>query len=99
MGRTSKPLGQIIAESVRGEHEAWPLDPAYPKMRLHEDGFKAGDRQSVLWQMRDCAVEGTPIPEWAAKAFCDALEAVVTCQSTWEQEFGDVPAKGRKVAL
>jgi hypothetical protein len=29
VGEPSKPLGQIIAESVRGEHEAWPTDPAY----------------------------------------------------------------------
>jgi hypothetical protein len=94
MGASSKPLGQIIAESVRGEHEAWPIDTAYLLEPSHEDGFSAGDKQRVLWQIYDCAVQGTPIPRWAAKAFCDALETVVTCQSTWEQAFDDVPAKG-----
>jgi hypothetical protein len=91
---TSKPLGQIIAESVRGEHKAWPTDPAYSTKGSHEDSFADGDKQRVLWQIYDCAVAGAPIPKWAAKAFCDSLAAVVTCQSTWEREFGDVPAKG-----
>jgi hypothetical protein len=91
---TSKPLGQIIAESVRGEHKAWPTDPAYSTKGSHEDSFADGDKQRVLWQIYDCAVAGAPIPKWAAKAFCDSLVAVVTCQSTWEREFGEVPAKG-----
>jgi hypothetical protein len=90
----SKPLGQIIVESVRGEHKAWPTDPAYSTGASHADGFTSGDRQRVLWQIYDSAVEGSPIPEWASKAFCDALVAVVTYQSTWEREFGEVPAKG-----
>jgi hypothetical protein len=95
VAKSSKPLGQIIAESVRGEHDGWPTDPQYSTKGSHEDRFNAGDKQRVLWQIYDCAVEGTPIPKWAAKAFCDALVAVVTCQSSWEREFGDVPAKGR----
>jgi hypothetical protein len=93
--KPSKPLGQIIAESVRGEHEAWPTDPGYSTKGPHEERFGAGDKQRVLWQIYDCAVDGTPIPKWAAKAFCDSLVEVVTCQSTWEREFGEVPAKGQ----
>jgi len=91
----SKPLGQIISESVRDKHKAWPLDRDYPANPSHEDGFKK-DKQRVLWQIHDCAMDGRLIPDWAARAFCDALVRVVTCQSTWQQEFGEVPARGRR---
>jgi hypothetical protein len=97
MTTRSKPLGQIISESVRTKHKAWPLDLNYSPNPSHEDGFKRhGDSQRVLWQIHDCARDGNSIPEWAATAFCDALVRVMTCQSTWQQEFGDVPARGRK---
>ena len=61
----SKPLGQIIAEAVRGEHEGWPLDPdpAFKPEPSHEKAFRAGDGQRVLWQIYDCIQDRTEIPE------------------------------------
>lgn len=96
MNKPSKPLGQIIAKSARGEHDGWPTDPAYPVVPSHEEGFRAGDPQRVLWQIYDCAENGTPIPEWAAKAFCDRLSRVAQCELSWEEAFGKVPADGTK---
>jgi hypothetical protein len=80
---------------VRGEHKGWPLDPDHPAGGSHEEGFKKGDKQRLLWQIYDCAKTGTTIPEWAAMAFCDALYEIVTCRKTWDQAFGEVPAKRR----
>jgi hypothetical protein len=79
---------------VRGEHDAWLTDPAYPTGGSHEERYNAGDKQRVLWQIYDCSTSDTPIPKWAVKALTDSLVAVVTCQSTWDKEFGEVPAKG-----
>jgi len=93
--KTSKPTGRIIAESVRGEHKAWPLDPSYPANPSHEDAFKKDrDNQRVLWQIYDCAERGEPIPPWAATAFRDLLEKVMRCELTWSEAFGRIPAKG-----
>jgi hypothetical protein len=95
MRKPSKLLSRIIAESVRGEHDAWLLDKTYPKEPSHEKAFRENDdRERMLWQIYDSAQAGTPIPEWAANAFCDALIRVVTRASTWNKEFGEVPAKG-----
>jgi hypothetical protein len=91
----SKSLGQIISESARGEHKAWPLDKAF-KAGPHKKRFREGDRQAALWEIYDCAQAGVAIPEWAATAFCDALIDVVTCQITWDDAFGKVPAKTPK---
>jgi hypothetical protein len=91
---TSKPLGQIIAEAIRGEHEGWPLDDSFDPERSHEEAFKAGDGQRVLWQIYDCIQDGKRIPEWAATAFCERLIAAVTCNTTWNDAFGEIPAKG-----
>jgi hypothetical protein len=96
MKKLSKPLGQIIAASVRGEHDAWLLDKTYAREPSHEKAFRDGDGQRILWQIYDSAQAGTRIPEWAANAFCDALIRVVTCASTWNEEFGEVPAKGSR---
>ena len=96
MNKPSKPLGQIIAESARGEHDGWPIDPTYPAELSHEEGFKAGDTQRVLWQLYDCAANGTPIPEWAATAFRDRLSRIAQCELSWEEAFGKVPAVGFK---
>jgi len=35
----SKPLGQIISESARGEHDAWLIDLAHPTVGSHEERF------------------------------------------------------------
>ena len=94
MKKPSKPIGQIMAESVRDEHDAWELDPAYPKNPSHEDAFKRdGDNQKVLWQIYYCAERGERIPDWAATAFCDLFEQVMKCEKTWSEAFGEVPAK------
>src|SRR5262249_7725680 len=37
---------------------------------------------------------GTPVPEWAATAFCDILTKAATCNTTWNKSFGEIPAKG-----
>jgi hypothetical protein len=71
MTQPSKPLSQIIEESVQGEHAAWPLDPAYKVEGSYEDRYKDGDNQIVLWEVYRCAKEGSAIPDWAAKAFAD----------------------------
>ena len=90
----SKPLGQIIAEAIRGEHEGWPLDPAFDPEPSHRKAFEEGDGQRVLWQIYDCIQDGAAIPEWAATAFCERLIAAVTCNATWNEAFGEIPAKG-----
>jgi hypothetical protein len=94
----SKPLSQIIAEAIRGEHEGWPLDPAFPKEPSHKKAFfsKKPDGQRVLWQIHDSIRAGKPIPKWAATAFCKLLVKVVTCNSTWNEAFGEIPAKGTR---
>jgi hypothetical protein len=93
MKKPSKPIGQIMAESVRAEHKGWPLDPTYPENPSHESGFKDdGDNQRVLWQIYDCAEHGEPIPPWAATAFREVFEKVMSCKLTWEEAFGKVPA-------
>jgi hypothetical protein len=90
--KPSKPTVQIMAESVRAEHDAWPLDPAYPKNPSHEDAFKKDrDNQRVLWQIYDCFGDGDPVPPWAQTAFRDLLEKVVSCRLTWDEAFGKVP--------
>lgn len=50
----------------------------------------------MLWQIYDCIQDDASIPEWAATAFCERLVAVVTCDKTWNEVFGEVPAKGSK---
>jgi hypothetical protein len=62
----NKPLNQIIEESVQGEHDAWPLDPAYKVKGSYEDRYREGDNQIVLWEIYRCAKEGSAIPDWAA---------------------------------
>jgi hypothetical protein len=74
---SSKPLGQIIAESVQGKHDAWPLDDAYSAEGSFEERFNKGDNQIVLWEIYRCAKDSEPIPEWAAEAFCSLLIRVV----------------------
>ena len=97
MTKPTKPIGQIMAESVRDEHDAWPLDPAYPKNPSHEDAFKRdGDNQRVLWQIYDCAERGERIPDWAATAFRDLFIKVMSCELTWEKAFGNVPASRKR---
>ena len=91
----SKRLGQIIAEAIRGEHEGWPLDDAFDPEPSHKKAFEQqGDGQRVLWQIYDCIQDRTEIPEWAATAFCERLIAAVTCNTTWNEAFGEIPAKG-----
>ena len=97
MKEPSKSTARIMEEAVRGEHEGWPLDPAYPRNPSHESGFKDDhDNQRVLWQIYDCAKVGDPIPPWAAIAFRDLLEKVMRCELTWSEAFGQVPAAGHK---
>jgi hypothetical protein len=47
-------------------------------------------------EIHDCIQKGGPIPDWAATAFCEQLVAVVTCNKTWNEVFGEVPARGSK---
>jgi hypothetical protein len=94
--KPSKPIAQIMEETVRGEHDAWPLDPTYPPGGSHEDGFKAGDNQRVLWEIYQRAGEGKPIPRWAANAFRDLFIKVMSCELSWGEAFGQVPAGGHK---
>jgi hypothetical protein len=90
----NKPLNQIIEESVQGEHDAWPLDPAYKVKGSYEDRYREGDNQIVLWEIYRCAKEGSAIPDWAAQAFADLFLKVVKCELSWDQAFGKVPADG-----
>jgi hypothetical protein len=94
----SKPLSQIIAEAIRGEHKGWPLDPAFPVEPSHQKAFfsKKSDNQRVLWQIHDCIKAGKSIPEWTATAFCEILAKAVTCNTTWNEAFGEIPAKGSR---
>jgi hypothetical protein len=94
MTKPSKLLNQIIEESVKGKHEAWPLDPAYKAEGSYKDRYQDGDNQIVLWEIYRCAQEGSVIPDWAAKAFADLFLKVVTCELRWDQAFGKVPADG-----
>jgi hypothetical protein len=91
-----KSLFEIIEESVERGRGGWDLDPAHPAKGSFEDRFrKRADKQIVLWEISRCIKNNTPIPEWAGIAFRLALERVVTCESTWDQAFGKVPAGGR----
>jgi hypothetical protein len=95
MKSTYKSLFEIIEESVEHGRGGWDIDPAHPAKGSYEDRFRAGDKQIPLWEISRCIKNNTPIPEWAGIAFRVALERVVTCQSTWDQAFGKVPAGGR----
>jgi hypothetical protein len=86
---------EIIEESVETGRGGWDIDPAHPARGSYEDRFRAGDKQIVLWEISRCIKNKTRIPEWAGSAFRVALERVATCESTWEQAFGKVPAEGR----
>jgi hypothetical protein len=90
-----KSLFEIIEESVEAGRGGWDLDPAHPAKGSYEDRFRRGDKQIVLWEISRCIKNDTPIPKWAGIAFRRALERVVTCESTWDQAFGKVPAGGR----
>ena len=95
MKSTYKSLFEIIEESVEHGRGGWDIDPAHPAKGSYEDRFRAGDKQIPLWEISRCIKNNTPIPEWAGIAFRVALKRVVTCQSTWDQAFGKVPAGGR----
>jgi hypothetical protein len=96
MKSTYKSLFEIIEESVERGRGGWDLDPAHPRRgRSYEKRFRTGDKQIVLWEISRCIKNKKAIPEWAGIAFRVALERVVTCESTWDQAFGKVPAGGR----
>jgi hypothetical protein len=91
-----KSLFEIIEESVEHGRGGWDLDRAYPAKGSYEDRFRSGgDKQIVLWEISRCIKNNTLIPKWAGIAFRRALERVVTCERTWDQAFGKVPAGGR----
>src|SRR5215469_4122273 len=91
-----KSLFEIIEESVERGRGGWDIDPAHPARGPYENRFRKGaDKQSVLWEISRCIKNNTLIPKWAGIAFRLALERVVTCESTWDQAFGRVPAGGR----
>jgi hypothetical protein len=96
MKSTYKSLFEIIEESVERGRGGWDLDPAHPRLcRSYDERFRAGDKEIVLWEISRCIENKMPIPEWAGIAFRVALERVVTCESTWDEAFGKVPASGR----
>jgi hypothetical protein len=95
MKSSYKSLFEIIEDSVESGRSGWDIDPAHPARGSYEDRFRAGDKQIVLWEISRCIKNKTPIPEWAGIAFRVALERVVTCENTWDQAFGKVPAGGR----
>jgi hypothetical protein len=96
MKSTYKSLFEIIEESVERGRGGWDLDPAHSSVgRSYEERYRAGDQQIVLWEISRCIKYNKPIPEWAGIAFRVALERVVTCERTWDQAFGRVPAGGR----
>jgi hypothetical protein len=91
-----KLLFEIIEESVESGRGGWDIDPAHrSRGRSYEERFRAGDKQIVLWEISRCIKNNMPIPEWAGIAFRVELERVVTCERTWEEAFGKVPAGGR----
>ena len=91
----NKPLHKPDNLAVgQGEHDAWPLDPAYKVKGSYEDRYREGDNQIVLWEIYRCAKEGSAIPDWAAQAFADLFLKVVKCELSWDQAFGKVPADG-----
>jgi len=90
-----KSLFDIIEESVKKGRGGWDIDPAHEAKGSYEDRFRKGDKQIVLWEISRCIKNRTSIPEWAGIAFRLALERVVTCESTWDEAFGKVPAGGR----
>jgi hypothetical protein len=95
MKSTYRSRLEIIEDSVESGRAGWDIDPAHPAKGSYEDRFRAGDKEIVLWEIARSIKNKAPIPEWAGNAFRVALERVVTCESTWEQAFGKVPAGGR----
>jgi hypothetical protein len=92
-----KSLFEVIEDSVESGRGGWDLDPnpKYKAEGTFEDRFKRGDKQIVLWEISRCIKNSTSIPPWAGAAFREALKNVVTCEETWDQAFGKVPASGR----
>ena len=87
-------LNQAIIRAVRGEPSPWPINPKYQWKGDFEFTFKAGDKQILLWAIRDYAERGEPIPPWATDALHDVLMRAAKFEfNTWDDAFGKIPAK------
>jgi hypothetical protein len=88
-------LNRAIVRAVHGDPSPWPLDPAHPPRGTFEDRFKAGDKQILLWAIRDCAERGETIPKWAAEALHTVLMGAAKFEfETWDGAFGKIRGKG-----
>jgi hypothetical protein len=93
-------LDRAIVRAVRGEPSPWPLDRAYPPKGTFKDRFKAGDKQILLWAVRDCAERGEAIPKWAAEALHTILIRAAKFEfETWDDAFGKIPGRAPTVTV
>ena len=89
------PIHEAILRAGRGEKSPWPTDKKYPvKGRNHQERFRKGDKQALLWAIEECGQEGKVIPPWAADAFSDLMARA--CEGvefeTWDEVFGKIMA-------
>ena len=91
----SELLDRAIVRKVQGQPSPWPIDTRFKWRGDFECTFKAGDKQILLWAIRDYAERGEPIPPWATDALHKVLMRAAKFEfNTWDDAFGKIPAKG-----
>jgi hypothetical protein len=64
----------------------------------HRQRYVAGDENSILPALFECAMDGLPIPAWCAQAFINAFREVKTYRAkSWDDVFGSPHPKGTQL--
>jgi hypothetical protein len=98
MAREDYPLDAIM-EAVRDiEGLSDILGYAQVSAFSQRMWLETGDMKFVLMAIKDCAIYGEVIPEWAANAFCRAYRDVTYKRAgSWDDVFGRPIKKGERL--
>jgi hypothetical protein len=69
--------------------------------RLDEwcERYQAGDKEALTRCLNQCMTFNSPVPEWAAKAFCEAYHKIRTYHvKSWDDVLGRPLKKGKRLA-
>jgi hypothetical protein len=65
-------------------------------LRARHEG---GEQFALMYALRVCAGHGLPMPEWAARSYIEAFDAIDSRRAgSWEEVFGPAIPKGRHLA-
>jgi hypothetical protein len=81
----------LAADRTREHDPALPIYQwcALRKLDVERQKFDSGDRMALLGAVRQCANHDLPLPAWAAKAYIEAYDLVLTCRAkSWDEAFG-----------